>query len=158
MAEYVKPVVFKVNNELYGVDINSVQSIEKQIQVVSVPNAVSYIRGIINLRGEVIPVYSFKRKFKQDDSKFTGNAIIINVGSVKIALEVDEVMEISDIDTENIMEMPRIVRNKETIYMDKVANVNGKLIILINVNILLSREEKENLKRSEEHTSELQSP
>ena len=146
MAEYVKPVVFKVNNELYGVDINSVQSIEKQVQVVSVPNAVSYIRGIINLRGEVIPVYSFKRKFKQDDSKFTGNAIIINVGSVKIALEVDEVMEISDIDTENIMEMPRIVRNKETIYMDKVANVNGKLIILINVNILLSREEKENLK------------
>ena len=55
-------------------------------------------------------------------------------------------MEISDIDTDNIMEMPRIVRNKETIYMDKVANVNGKLIILINVNILLSREEKENLK------------
>ena len=146
MAEYVKPVVFKVNNELYGVDINSVQSIEKQIQVVSVPNAVSYIRGIINLRGEVIPVYSFKRKFNQDDSKFTGNAIIINVGSVKIAIDVDEVMEISDIDTENIMEMPRIVRNKETIYMDKVANVNGKLIILINVNILLSREEKENLK------------
>ena len=48
MAEYVKPVVFKVNNELYGVDINSVQSIEKQIQVVSVPNAVSYIR--VNLQ------------------------------------------------------------------------------------------------------------
>ena len=47
MAEYVKPVVFKVNNELYGVDINSVQSIEKQIQVVSVPNAVSYIRELL---------------------------------------------------------------------------------------------------------------
>ena len=61
-------------------------------------------------------------------------------------LEVDEVMEISDIDTDNITPMPLIIRNKETIYMDKVANVNGKLIILINVNILLSREEKENLK------------
>ena len=55
-------------------------------------------------------------------------------------------MEISDIDTDNITPMPLIIRNKETIYMDKVANVNGKLIILINVNILLSREEKENLK------------
>lgn len=146
MAEYIKPVVFRLNNELYGVDINVVQSIEKQIQVVSVPNAVSYVKGIINLRGEVIPVYSFKRKFKQREDSITDNAIIININGDKLALEVDEVMEISDIDTANIMEMPPIIRNPETIYMDRVANVNGKLIILINVNILLSREEKENLK------------
>lgn len=146
MAEYMKPVVFRLNEQLYGVDINCVQSIEKQIQVVSVPNSVSYVKGIINLRGEVIPVYSFKRKFNQKEEKTTDNAIIINISGVKLALEVDEVMEISDIDMTNVMEMPSIVRNQETIYMDRVINVNGKLIILINVNILLSREEKDSLK------------
>lgn len=146
MAEYMKPVVFRLNEQLYGVDINCVQSIEKQIQVVSVPNSVSYVKGIINLRGEVIPVYSFKRKFNQKEEKTTDNAIIINISGVKLALEVDEVMEISDINMTNVMEMPSIVRNQETIYMDRVINVNGKLIILINVNILLSREEKDNLK------------
>lgn len=146
MAEYMKPVVFRLNEQLYGVDINCVQSIEKQIQVVSVPNSVSYVKGIINLRGEVIPVYSFKRKFNQKEEKTTDNAIIINISGVKLALEVDEVMEISDINMTNVMEMPSIVRNQETIYMDRVINVNGKLIILINVNILLSREEKDSLK------------
>ena len=64
MADYIKPVVFKVGELLYGVDINLVQSIEKQVKVVPVPNATDYIKGIVNLRNEVIPLYSLKRKFK----------------------------------------------------------------------------------------------
>ena len=56
MSDYIKPVVFKVGNEMYGVDINLVQSIEREIQVVPVPNSMPYIKGIVNLRSEVIPV------------------------------------------------------------------------------------------------------
>ena len=63
MSDYIKPVVFKVGNEMYGVDINLVQSIEREIQVVPVPNSMPYIKGIVNLRSEVIPVYSLKKKF-----------------------------------------------------------------------------------------------
>ena len=50
MSDYIKPVVFKVGNEMYGVDINLVQSIEREIQVVPVPNSMPYIKGIVNLR------------------------------------------------------------------------------------------------------------
>jgi len=146
MAEYIKPVVFKINGELYGVDINLVQSIEKQIHVVPVPNAQTYIKGIVNLRGEVIPVYSLKRKFNLQERACTENSIIVDVGDMKLALEVDEVMEIGDIDTANIVKMPTIIKNEETAYMDRVANVNGQLIILMNINRLLSREETESLK------------
>lgn len=61
--EEMKPVVFKLDNENYGVDINLVQGIEKEQQIVRVPNTVNYIRGIINLRGEIIPVYDLRAKF-----------------------------------------------------------------------------------------------
>ena len=60
MASYVKPVVFKLGEEYYGVDINAVRGIEKEISIVPVPNSVAYIKGIINLRGEVIPVLNLK--------------------------------------------------------------------------------------------------
>lgn len=63
MANYVKPVVFLLGKEMYGVDINLVQSIEKDLNVVPVPNSQSYIKGIVNMRNEVIPVYSLARKF-----------------------------------------------------------------------------------------------
>ena len=56
MADYIRPVVFRLGDQEFGVDINLVQSIEKQVNVVPVPNSMKYISGIVNLRGEVIPV------------------------------------------------------------------------------------------------------
>lgn len=95
MSDYIKPVVFKVGNEMYGVDINLVQSIEREIQVVPVPNSMPYIKGIVNLRSEVIPVYSLKKKFGLVDNGVSENTIIIDTKNVKLALEVDEVVEIA---------------------------------------------------------------
>lgn len=147
MADYVKPVVFKIENELFGVDINLVQSIEKQMNVIPVPNAVSYVKGIINLRGEVVPVYSLKKKFGMPDEQAADSMIIINTGSVKIALEVDQVVEIDDIGADQIADMPSMVKKKDTLYLDRVANVNGHLIILLDVKKLLSETESASVKQ-----------
>ena len=54
MADYIKPVIFRLGNQQFGVDINLVQSIEREINIVRVPNAMKYISGIVNLRGEVL--------------------------------------------------------------------------------------------------------
>lgn len=145
MASYIKPVVFKLGNELYGVDINLVQSIENQINIVPVPNAISYVKGIINLRGEVVPIYSLKRKFNMSDVVPLKSCIIINAGSVKLALEVDEVVEIGDMKESDITPMPILVKNADTRYLDRVANVAGKLIVLLDVNKLLTAEEEESV-------------
>lgn len=147
MADYVKPVVFKVGNESYGVDINLVQSIENDISIVPVPNSIAYVKGIVNLRGEVIPVYSLKRKFNMSDDGFSTSCVIISTGEIKIALEVDEVVEISEIRPDMIIPMPAIIRNAETAYMDRVANMEGKLIVLLDVQKLLTDEESEAVKR-----------
>ena len=150
MSDYIKPVVFKVGNEMYGVDINLVQSIEREIQVVPVPNPMPYIKGIVNLRSEVIPVYSLKKKFGLVDNGVSENTIIIDTKNVKLALEVDEVVEIGDIEPENIVPMPEIALNAQTQYMPRVAHVDGNLIILLDVTELLSEEEEAVVKQMAE--------
>lgn len=147
MADYIKPVVFKIEGQLFGVDINVVQSIEKQISIVPVPNSTAYIKGIVNLRGEVIPVYSLKRKFNMKDESYADSSIIINTGAVKLALEVDEVMEIGDVNNEDIVNMPSIINNDDTRFMDRVAHVGNDLIILLDVEKLLTAQETENIKK-----------
>jgi purine-binding chemotaxis protein CheW len=147
MANYLKPVVFKLNDEVFGVDINEVQSIEKQINAVHVPNAMPFINGIINLRGEVVPVYSLKKKFGMAAEKPSESTIIISTSGAKLALEVDEVLEISDIDMGKVTDMPKMVKNEETQYLDRVANINGRLVILLDVHRLLSEAETESVKK-----------
>lgn len=147
MAEYLKPVVFKLGKESYGVDINLVHSIEKQMNVVPVPNSLQYIKGIINLRGEVIPVFSLKKKFNMPNADVAGaNTIIVKLPELIIAFEVDEVEEIHDIEMSNIVDMPNIVKTQELKYFDRVANIDGKLIVLLDVNYLLSESEQQTVK------------
>ena len=140
MANYVKPVVFLLGKEMYGVDINLVQSIEKDLNVV-------------NMRNEVIPVYSLARKFGKEQEATAESTIIISSGGLKLALEVDEVLEINDIDESHILPMPSMLVKADTQYLDRVANVDGKLILLLDVEKLLSDDEAEDVKKI---TEELQ--
>ena len=110
MTEF-KPVVFKVGNEYYGVDINLVRGIEKMIQVVSIPNSNPNIKGIINLRGDVIPVYSLREKFNLEpmNESEENQFIIVKVDDMLLALEVDKVDEIQNISEEMIFDVPIII-------------------------------------------------
>lgn len=141
MADF-KPVVFKLQNELYGLDILRVQGIEKDQQVVRVPNTASYIRGIMNLRGNVIPVYSLRRKFNMPDNNESDvQYIIVNTNNNLLALEVDAVDEIHNVEDENVHVVPSIVNSIDTRYFDKVLKTNRGLIITIDIDKLLSDEE-----------------
>jgi purine-binding chemotaxis protein CheW len=153
MAENVKPVVFKIGGQLFGIDIGSVQSIEKQISVVPVPNATPYIKGIVNLRGEVIPVYSLKRKFNMKDDVMSDSSIIVETNSIRIALEVDEVIEIGAVEEGAVTTMPYIIRSGETKYMTHIVHSGKDLIIIIDVDELLTQQEAESLKKMKDDMS-----
>lgn len=154
MADYIRPVVFKLGDEYYGVDINLVIGIEKEMKIVRVPNTVDYIKGIINLRGEAIPVYDLKKKFNMTaDAKQGNNLIIVKLYDIKVAFDVDEVNEISDISPENIVKMPVLVQTDEVRYFDRIAHVGGKLIILMDINYLTTESER---KRIHELKEEMQ--
>ena len=76
------------------------------------------------------------------------STVIVNIpGVVKLALEVDELLEIGDIDAQSIVQMPALAKTVDTEYLDRVANVNGQLVILLDVEKLLTQSEAENVKK-----------
>ncbi|MGN0318456.1 MAG: chemotaxis protein CheW [Lachnospira sp.] len=155
MADYIKPVVFKLGNQTFGIDINLVQSIEKGIEIVNVPNTISYISGIVNLRGEVIPAFSLRKKFNMPDN-YSGeekSTVIVTLPELKLALEVDDVLEISNIDEGDIVSMPAIAKTDDTQYLDRVASRNGKLIILLDIEKILTDTESQKVKNFTEELS-----
>ena len=147
MADYMKPVIFKLNDEMFGVDINKVQGIEKQINIVPVPNSTSYIDGIINLRGEVVPVYDLKKKFGMTYDGRNENFIIVRMNGIALALGVDTVLEIDDLPADKVVAMPGMVKKADTMYLDRVANLKDGLVILLDIEKLLTDEETNSVKK-----------
>lgn len=140
---FFQPVVFRLDNEKYGIDISYVSGIEYEQTIVRVPNSSRNIKGIINLRSEVIPVLDLRTKFNMDNLTAPKDAelIIVNLPNNKIAIEVDGVEQIHHIDENDIVDMPEIAKSSGAGYFDRVAKLDGKLIIIINPLELLSEEE-----------------
>lgn len=138
-------VIFTVHDGEYGMDVSKVSAIETLTSVTPVPNAANHILGIMNLRGDVLPVYSLRTKFGLQEQPVNEKTKIIITKScgVDIAFKVDEVKEIITCDDSALTEFPSIARRNETAYVDKVANSNGRLILLINQDRVLLADEAE---------------
>lgn len=153
MVEF-KPVVFKLGEEEYGVDIVSVRGIENVLPIVPIHNVNENIKGIINLRGSVIPVYSLRKKFGMPQLDYTDETKFIIAKSdedMRIALEVDKVEDIQNIIEENVHEVPKIIHSKKTEYYDKIININGRIIVMIDVSKLLDEEETAKIQKAIEN-------
>ena len=148
-------IIFKVQDGEYGFDVSTVNAIETLNNVVGVPNVEHHILGIINLRGEVLPIYSLRRKFGLEEVPVNDQTKIIVTTSngVTIAFKVDEVKEIIDCTVDKLSQFPSIARTSETDYVDMVANHNGRLILLLNQDKILAKNEAEAIS---EFVSELQ--
>lgn len=146
-TKLTKQVIFTLGDEEYGLDIMLVNAIEKYTDMVKIPNAPSYISGIINLRGDVIPVFSLRRKFGLPDKTIDENSkmIITKSNGILMAYEVDAVKEIMEIPSEELNETPVIVKNKNTAYIKCVANISGRMILLLDHDGILSLNEKESI-------------
>lgn len=138
-----QPIVFSLGKETYGINIAYVNAIEHGQEIVRVPNSSGNIKGIINLRGEVIPVVDLKAKFNAADRTTVENneLIIVNISNRKIAIEVDGVQKIQNLEEKDIVDMPIIAKGNGVGYFSKVAKVDGKLIIMIEPENLLSENE-----------------
>lgn len=136
-------IIFKVGNGEYGMDVSQVNAIESLNNVVAVPNAANHILGIINLRGEVLPVYSLRTKFGMEEEPVGAatKIIVTRSNGVAIAFKVDEVKEIAELNDAQLSPFPDMARSAETAYADRVAHLENRLILLINQNALLHEEE-----------------
>lgn len=143
----IQVVVFNVGKESYGLDIGVIQGIENVTDIINTPNSPDYIKGIINLRGEVIPIYNLRAKFGLPDIEVTDTTkfVIVKTQQCTFALEVDHVENIRNIQNEKIFEIPMIIKNGSTDYFEKVINIEGRLVILMDPINLLPEDDREKL-------------
>lgn len=143
----LKPIIFKLNDEHYGIDISRVNAIESMHKIARIPNAPNFIKGIISLRGTVIPVFSLREKFGiPTQMEKDGILIITNARGMDLAIEVDEVSEIQNADNMEVTATPPIIAGYDTEYIHSIAKVGKELTIIINIDKLMSKEEQDGVK------------
>lgn len=145
--EELKYIIFQLGEEKYGMNLSHVNGIEQDYHIIPVPNAPEGIKGIINLRGVVIPVDSLRERFGMDSRvDHPGKSMLVTKSSgTLLAYEVDAVLGIEEMAPENINKMPFVASNEETFFMEQVLHVKQEIIIAINVDKVLSEEMAEAL-------------
>lgn len=143
-----KQVIFKLGSEEYGMDISLVSGIENYTKIVPIPNAPVYIIGILNLRGNVIPIYSLRKKFRMEEVSGTAatQLLITNCRGTLIGYKVDSVVEIIEIEENLVQAAPPIIRSAETSYIKGITERKGQLVILLDIENILSEQEREAVK------------
>jgi len=142
--EGLQQVIFKLDKEEYGLDIMKVNGIEKYHEVIKVPNAPEYIEGMINLRGDVLPIFNLRKKFNLEDKDKDEDTKVIVVRSedIRVGFVVDKVVEIIDINEKDVEEAPPIVVGINRKYIRSVAKVEDRMIVLVDIDLLVTDEEK----------------
>ena len=144
--ELMQIVVFKLGEEEFGVDILQAREIETlDMGVTRVPKAPSFVEGVINLRGEVIPIVDMRKRFSLTLPPLDYNSRIIIVemgeGGNKVGLIVDTVVGVLRIPMSAIEPAPDIVKSIDQAFISGVARVHDRLIVLLNLERTLSTEE-----------------
>jgi purine-binding chemotaxis protein CheW len=140
-------VVFNLANEDYGVDIAAVDGIVKMQAITHVPHTPSFVEGITNLRGEVLPVVDLRRRFGLPQEEATKDTRIVNVevDGVRVGMVVDAVSEVLRVAEEDIEPPSPIVTTVDSAFIAGIAKVDERLIILLDLARVLSTEEQAEL-------------
>lgn len=144
--ELTQLVSFHLDNEEYGVEVLKVREIIRMINITHMPNTPPYVEGIINLRGKVIPIISMRRRFGLTDTENNSQTrvIIMDVGGELLGFTVDSVSEVIRISAAEIQPSPSVASGgvgQE--YIEGVINHGDRLLVLLNLDMMFSSEEKE---------------
>ncbi len=149
IVEELKVIIFKLKSEEYGVDVKQVKSIERMEHITRVPNTPPFVKGVINLRGVVIPIIDLRKRFGLElkDYNESTRIIIINVDEMEVGLIVDAANDVIDIPVSTIEPPPKVVGGVESIYLRGVAKLSDRLLILLNLDKVLNPEEIKQLEK-----------
>ena len=140
-----KFLTFVLGEEIYGIEILKASEIIGLMDITTVPQTPDYMKGVINLRGKVIPVIDLRKKFSMQEEVHTQETcvIVVEVNGSSIGLIVDSVSEVSDITGEEIENAPSFGQGIDTSFIMGLGKVKDKIIILLDIDAVLSTEELE---------------
>ncbi|MBO8170996.1 MAG: chemotaxis protein CheW [Bacillaceae bacterium] len=151
VVDEIKAIVFRLQNEEYGVEVEQVKSIERLETITRVPKTPPFVKGVINLRGVVTPIIDLASRFNLPETEYTEETrvIIVNVGDIEVGLIVDAANDVIDIPVNAIEPPPEVVGGVKAEYLRGVAKMENRLLILLNLNKVLSMEEIQQLEQLE---------
>jgi purine-binding chemotaxis protein CheW len=142
--EILQLVTFSIGNEEFGVEILKVQEINKMMQVTKIPNSPSFVEGVINLRGKVIPIINLRNKLRLPPKEHNKNTriIVMEIQGKTIGFIVDAVSEVLRIPRSITEPPPPMIGGVSSEYIVSVGKLEDRLLILLDVDRILSNEEK----------------
>ncbi|MCK4573841.1 MAG: purine-binding chemotaxis protein CheW [candidate division Zixibacteria bacterium] len=128
-------VSFKIGSEEFGVDILKVQEIIRMVAITKVPQAPSFVDGVINLRGKVIPIVDLRKRFNLETKEYDKNTRIVVVDIVGniMGMVVDSVSEVLRLPSNTIEPPPEIVTGINSEYINGVAKLDNRLLIFLDL-------------------------
>jgi len=145
-------IIFKLGEEEFGVDILQVREVEKLDQnITRVPKAPAFVEGVINLRGEIVPIVDLRKRFGLSLKPIGSDTrvIIVEVNDNLVGMMVDAVVKVLRINVSAIEDAPQIAKGVDAYFLNGVAKVDDRLIVLLNLDRALSAEEAKELREAD---------
>jgi purine-binding chemotaxis protein CheW len=141
-AKAGKYLTFVLAGEVYGLEILKVREIIGMMDITSVPRTPDFIKGVINLRGKVIPIFDLRLKFGMESGEVTEQTciIVVDVCDVEMGIIVDEVFEVLDIGSGDIDDTPSFGVNVNTDFIMGMGKAEGKVTILLDISKVVTGE------------------
>jgi purine-binding chemotaxis protein CheW len=151
MSETIQVVSFKLGSEEYGVDIAQVQEINRMVAVTHVPRAPQFMEGVINLRGQLIPIIDLRARFGMPRAEHTKNTriVVTEIGTKRVGMVVDSVSEVLRLPVDQIEPAPEMITGVDTEYIRGVGKIEDRLIILLDLARIISGSEKRELESAD---------
>lgn len=128
-------VSFNIGTEEFGVDILKVQEINRMVEITKVPQAPTYVEGVINLRGKVIPIVDLRKRFNLDIKQYDKNTriVVVDIGGTIMGMVVDSVSEVLRLPSSTIEQAPEIATGVNSEYIRGVAKLEDRLLIFLDL-------------------------
>ena len=143
--ELLQLVSFKIGEAEFGVDILRVQEINKMMELTVVPNTPTFVEGVVNLRGRIIPVLNLRSKLGLEVKEYNSDTriIVVELQNKTIGFIVDEVKEVLRIPKSITEPPPEIVSGVDSEYITAIGKLEDRLLILLDLTKILSNKEEE---------------
>lgn len=156
-----KYLMFIIDNEHYGIPILNVNEIIGLMEITHVPRAPEYMKGIINLRGKIIPVIDFRLKFSMPERAYDELTCIIIVEIIHdgkknfVGILVDKVAEVVNVNQQDVEMPPQYGQDSEENFLSGIGKIKGKVVMLLNIELVVNCHElislvKDNMKKDVE--------
>lgn len=135
MSHNLEYVLFKLNNENYALNIHNVETIEKILPITRVPYTQDFVKGVVNLRGNVVPVIDLRKRLNLPEKEFDDDSrvIIVKVEDITIGMIVDSSSEVIQFSDDEIDEAPSIKDTNDDSFIKCIGKKDNRIIMIVDL-------------------------